>query len=334
MKNIIYLLLTVVVLVSCNKETDYVTFSGMIANKSTDSLLVFNPRTNYSKVIQLKKDGTFKDTLKVVDGLFSITDSRNFALLYLKNGNDVTVNFDAKKFQETIKFSGDNTLENNFLKQSLINENKLFANTSLMNLPKKDFNLKISNYVDEFNTRLNAKTLDADFLEFQKGEIVKFKNYLQKDYEEKNYTKLYLGKGKASPKFIDYENFKGGTTSLDDLKGKYVYIDVWATWCQPCKAEIPYLQKIEKEYHNKNIVFVSVSLDEKRSYETWKSMVKDKDLGGIQLYAKGDKSFATAYRVRSIPRFILIDAEGNIINANAPRPSSPELPKLLNSLKL
>ena len=67
-----------------------------------------------------------------------------------------------------------------------------------------------------------------------------------------------LPKGAPSPSFVDYENYNGGKTSLADLKGKYVYIDVWATWCGPCKAEIPSLKKIEKEYHGKNIAFVSV----------------------------------------------------------------------------
>ncbi|WP_456378282.1 TlpA family protein disulfide reductase [Lutibacter sp.] len=152
-----------------------------------------------------------------------------------------------------------------------------------------------------------------------------------------SYNKLKIvSKGQPSPKFIDYENFAGGTTSLDDLKGKYVYIDVWATWCGPCKREIPFLQKLEKQYHGKNIEFVSLSVDKLKDHDTWKAMVEEKQLGGIQLFA--DKSwesdFVTGYLIKGIPRFILIDPNGNIVNSNAPRPSSSKLIDLFNELNI
>ncbi len=147
-------------------------------------------------------------------------------------------------------------------------------------------------------------------------------------------TLLTKGDRKPSPKFVNYENYKGGTTSLDDLKGKYVYVDVWATWCPPCRAEIPYLKKIEKEFHGKNIAFVSISLDEDSAHETWKNMIADKEMGGIQLYAGGDSEFVQGYRIQGIPRFILIDDEGNIVNANAPRPSEAALKTLFKSVGL
>lgn len=132
--------------------------------------------------------------------------------------------------------------------------------------------------------------------------------------------------GKASPGF-NYENFKGGTTSLESLKGKFVYIDVWATWCGPCRREIPFLQKIEEEYTGKNIEFVSLSIDARKDYDKWRKMIEDKKLGGMQLIADNDwqSQFAKDYAIEGIPRFILLDPKGNIISADAPRPSDPKL---------
>lgn len=135
-----------------------------------------------------------------------------------------------------------------------------------------------------------------------------------------------LTPGKPSPTF-DYENYKGGSTSLESLRGKYVYIDVWATWCGPCRREIPSLQKIEQEYHGKNIEFVSLSIDAKKDYEKWRKFVDEKKLGGIQLFADQDwnSTFVKDYAIEGIPRFILVDPNGNIVTSDAPRPSDPKL---------
>ena len=142
-----------------------------------------------------------------------------------------------------------------------------------------------------------------------------------------------LTPGKASPKFI-YENYIGGMTGLEDLAGKIVYIDVWATWCGPCLREIPALKSLENDYHNKNIAFVSLSIDEKKDYQKWRTMIADKELTGIQLMADNNwnSSFVTSYGIKGIPRFILIDTVGNIINSDAPRPSNPEIRKILDEL--
>ncbi|MCK0131318.1 TlpA family protein disulfide reductase [Flavobacteriaceae bacterium F08102] len=145
-----------------------------------------------------------------------------------------------------------------------------------------------------------------------------------------------LDPGQPSPKFVNYENYDGSTTSLDDLQGKYVYIDVWATWCGPCKAQIPYLKEVEEKYHGKNITFVSLSTDKQKNKQKWRNMVKDMDLGGIQLITDNDfnSSFIREYKISGIPRFILLDPKGNIVTANAPKPSDKELLKLFDQLSL
>lgn len=154
-------------------------------------------------------------------------------------------------------------------------------------------------------------------------------------------TKLYneltqLEAGSPSPKFVAYENHAGGTTSLEDFKGKYVYIDIWATWCSPCKAEIPFLQKLEKQYHDKNIEFVSISLDDREDHQAWKDMISEKQMTGMQLFADKsfDSEFIQAYKVNALPQFILIDPQGNIVQSQAPRPSDEKLIELFETLEL
>lgn len=141
-----------------------------------------------------------------------------------------------------------------------------------------------------------------------------------------------LTSGSPSPKFSNYENFNGGTTSLDDFKGKVTYIDIWATWCLPCRGEIPALKELEKKFHGKDVAFVSISIDQNK--DEWKEFVKSEDLKGVQLFAENafESQFIQDYGIRQIPTFIIIDKEGKIVKADAPRPSSDEITGLLEGL--
>ncbi|WP_430816372.1 TlpA family protein disulfide reductase [Carboxylicivirga sp. RSCT41] len=141
--------------------------------------------------------------------------------------------------------------------------------------------------------------------------------------------KSRLGKGQPSPVF-NYPDVDGNMISLNDFKGKAVYIDLWATWCGPCCAEIPYIKALEHELEGENIVFVSISLDKDK--KAWKKMLESQKMGGVQLNFDGNRDFPQAYDSKSIPRFILIDADGNIVDSNAPRPSDPKLKDLFKTL--
>ena len=134
--------------------------------------------------------------------------------------------------------------------------------------------------------------------------------------------KKELKEGDQAPTF-KYLDINGKEVSLSDLKGKYVYIDVW--------YELPHLKELEKKMHGKKIVFVSISCDKDKA--AWEKMVKEQGLGGVQLHNGGDREFMTAFGIRGIPRFILLDKEGKIVNPNMTRPSNPETEKTLKALK-
>ncbi|MBV4359191.1 TlpA family protein disulfide reductase [Pinibacter aurantiacus] len=138
---------------------------------------------------------------------------------------------------------------------------------------------------------------------------------------------------KGTPGYnFTYKDAKGNKVSFSDLKGKVVLIDVWATWCGPCKAELPYLRKLEDEFHgNDNIVFVGLSSDEDVNLEKWKTFVAENDLKGIQLKADGGfrSGFTTVYKINAIPRFMVFDKQGKVVTIDAPRPSEPALKELL-----
>ena len=144
-----------------------------------------------------------------------------------------------------------------------------------------------------------------------------------------SYTKMKkLAKGNPSPEF-ELNDINGKTVTLKQFRGKLVYIDIWSPWCMPCVYEFPNLKKLQKKYKDKEIVFVSIC--ENTSKGDWINAVKKYDLKGIQLYAEDvNMKFLQDYMVSGVPRFILIDKEGKIIEANAERPGNPELKKVID----
>ena len=136
--------------------------------------------------------------------------------------------------------------------------------------------------------------------------------------------------GDSMPAFTLHSTVNG-TVNSEDLKGKVVLINIFATWCGPCQREIPHLQKLEEKYHGKDIYFVSISCDKNR--KVWENRVRA-GLKGIQLHFVNGDTFMNDYMIKGIPRFILLDKEGKIISVDMSRPSDPKtiakLDELLN----
>jgi peroxiredoxin len=115
--------------------------------------------------------------------------------------------------------------------------------------------------------------------------------------------------------------------SIKSFRGKYVFVDVWNSRCEPCYNQIPYLKALERQMEGENIVFLSICSD---TYEfRWKGMRNM--YPGLQLWDK-DGSFCKKYNVIYSPRCILIDPKGKIIKAFLSQPSKPETLEFLKKI--
>lgn len=131
-----------------------------------------------------------------------------------------------------------------------------------------------------------------------------------------------IAPGQMAPGF-SLTDVKEQTVTLEDFKGYYLYITVWATWCVPCKSELPYLDILRKEYEGRNIKFLTIAIDAPANRQVWIDFLKRNPYGGIHTLVDSEGKFNENYMIISVPRFILIGPDGKIINSNAARPSGP-----------
>ena len=313
--------------------TNTVSLNVKIANRFSDTITISSGRT-FKQKVGINKKGEFQTTFEASKdgGLYRLNDGNEGTTMFLKNGYDLTLTLDTKDFDETIVYKGKGANENNYLAIKALSDEKFEMDLeALFDADEATFKEALAKKKANDISMIDGKGFDETLVKMLRPSFDQEEKFLLDYYNQKVAAKKM--EGIASPSF-DYENHKGGKTKLEDLRGKYVYIDVWATWCGPCIAEIPHLKKVEAKYHGKNIEFVSISVDTEKDYEKWKKMVVSKELGGIQLFADKNwtSDFIKAFGINAIPRFILIGPDGKVIKADAARPSSASLTELLDSL--
>ena len=346
--NRIPIILLLILVISCkNESANYVTLSGKIENPDPSRLLRIYSN-NYEKEIDLNTDGTFKDTLLILNGEYNMNHGNEYGSIYLKNGFITSFTANYEDFDKSLIYSGDGSEINNFSIQTYLVPDAHITEDLFETGTEEDLDNALQKCIEDYEN-LKAKYKNIDSIHILRNDksiensIVAIKNY----FTSKKMLKDELPIGSSAPNFTNYQDYNGGTTSLSDLTGKFLYIDIWATWCNPCLAEIPSIKKLESQLKGKNIELVSISVDDGRGYnaesddlalaasiEGWKKMIKDKDLGGRQLLANAgwESDFIREFKIKSIPRYIILDPKGNIINPDAPRPSNPNLINILKDL--
>lgn len=133
----------------------------------------------------------------------------------------------------------------------------------------------------------------------------------KKEIAEAIAQKERLDIGKEAPIF-EFPTKDGDMVSLKDFRGKYLIVDFWASWCGPCRNEIPHLKEIYQEYKDKGVEILSVSID--KSKNAWKKAMNEEKMSWPQIQAPGaGKDIMKEYQFSGIPYIILLDKEGRII---------------------
>ena len=318
-----------------NKTLTFTEIDVTILNhKSLDSIIIYDKSMSWEikTVLKFDKSNSAKDTLKNIKNkyyqIYTFKDGVQSASgeILLSSGSKTSLEIDEQNPLESIVFDGTHKSSNNFLSFTKSTENELsnlvrdgIEQEKLIHLISKKNNL-----IEEKGKALNVSDslkiyVKNEFKDFSDVLVIKNKKYL--------YKASLVNKNGSDFIFKDADN---NDVSLDSFKGKFVYIDVWATWCKPCKVEYTFLKTLEEHYaDNSNLQIISVSTD--RDFRKWTNYLDDNSIQGIQLYTGDDSDFVTFYDIGALPRFIFLNPEGKIISPDEIRPSNPELFNTINS---
>ncbi|WP_424962535.1 TlpA family protein disulfide reductase [Ekhidna sp.] len=198
-------------------------------------------------------------------------------------------------------------------------------------LRKSDYNSEVKNFLravnikEEVYSNKNREVLKSLFLEYQKSsENSKYLSQLSKVISQKS----NLIEGTEAPNIIGLD-INGERIELSDLLGSTVVVDVWASWCKPCIKSFPQMDELERRFPSSRVKFLYVSVDQHE--KQWKK-ANDKFLADkLSIIANDESTFYEDYLIAGIPRYIVIDSNGLIIDADAPSPLSEKLEEVIQS---
>jgi len=353
LRNLSLIVLVAIAFTAC-KPKDSFTIDGTFQNPGTEKkVFLFGMQSSQMVAIDstnLSEKGEFKFIRKTpsVD-FFRVSIGNHEFMLIAKNGDEIKLQADLADKTMAYKISGANeveklselnTIRNNFAKQTEKLQEELEAKTAQQPQNRsailESLKPQYESYINQLNTQIlkfaadNKGTLASFYAmntlspqEFE-AELVKFADEIKNDIKGNATVDTFVKQmallktvqvGQIAPAFT-INTADGKPINLSDYKGKYVLVDFWASWCQPCRQENPNVVKVYNQYKNKNFDVLGISLDTDKA--AWLGAIKADGLTWTHVSELKDFNGETVkkYQVQAIPTSYLIDPAGKIVAKN------------------
>lgn len=299
--------------------------------------------------IEIAEDGTFDFSFSPTDtiGLYRLsTNPNNFMILVIKKGDQLKLNVEGNTFDQAYTVEG--SPESNRIKEfnniSLEAYQKFGALNNKITTAQQQNNYELlqsglqeravllaelTNQTKDFIRvdpgsmasfiALQRLDLDADFETFKLVSDSLYSKYPSNSFAKELKTRISsmanLNVGSQAPEIV-MNTPSGESFALSSLRGKYVLIDFWASWCQPCRMENPNVVRVYNNYKNKGFDILSVSLD--KTKEAWEKAIEEDGLRWNHVSDLGfwQSAIVPVYNINSIPMTFLVDPNGVIIAKN------------------
>ncbi|MDI9871002.1 TlpA family protein disulfide reductase [Flectobacillus roseus] len=315
--------------------TDLITPMNLINNKAQEFLDSLNRHRLISKEVYAFYQDKYANLLfkiQLMSGkMDSLSSAKKLNEKFTKTHfndyylNACVQNYERRYFASKAKWETVNQFNFRDSRESF----RLVMNSSLLSHEVKEqmLFLGLSNVDYFFRTEIN-KHLHL-FTAFAKN-----KSLIEKAQEK--YQEDIIANNKSSN--LHLESLTKQQTSIEDIlrskKGKILFIDFWASWCGPCIEEMKYSKQLSQTYKDRNLEVVFFSTDD--SFQKWakasERLALDQYANNFKILNFGNSKFNQQHKFKSIPRYMIVGKDGQIINNNAPRPSDPRLQTVLDKL--